>query len=131
MEIHFKIAGILLMILALVHLFFPQYFNWKEELKSLNLINRQMVVVHTFFIALVIFLIGLLCLTSAPDLIQTRLGKVISLGLSVFWTTRLFFQFFIYSPELWKGKAFETIIHVLFSSLWAYLSAVFLWTALN
>jgi len=131
MEIHFKIIGILLMLLALMHIFFPKYFNWKEELKSLSLINRQMMTVHTFFIAFVVFLIGLLCLTSSADLTQTKFGKAISLGLGIFWATRLFFQFFVYSPKLWKSKKFETTVHVLFSLLWTYLSSIFLWTALN
>jgi len=129
MEIHYKIIGVLLMALALVHVIFPKYFKWKEELKSLSLINRQMMTVHTFFIALVVFLMGLLCLTSTTDLIETKLGKTISLGLGIFWSTRLFIQFFGYSTELWKGKTFETIVHILFSLLWTYLSVVFLWTA--
>ncbi|MCX2680717.1 hypothetical protein OOZ15_12250 [Galbibacter sp. EGI 63066] len=131
MEIHFKIIGVLLMALALIHVFFPKYFNWKEELKSLSLINRQMMTVHTFFIALVVFLIGLLCLTSATDLIQTELGKTISLGFGIFWTIRLFVQFFVYSSKLWKGKKFETTIHIMFLLFWIYLSGVFLWTAFH
>ncbi len=126
MEIHFKLIGIILMILALVHAIFPKYFDWKNELKSLNLINRQLMWVHTFFIALVVFLMGLLCLTSANELINTNLGKKISLGLGIFWLVRLFIQFFGYSSELWKGKMFETIIHILFSLLWIYLSVIFL-----
>lgn len=129
MEIHYKIIGVLLMALALVHVIFPKYFKWKEELKSLSLINRQMMTVHTFFIALVVFLMGLLCLTATTDLIETKLGKTISFGLGIFWSTRLFIQFFGYSTELWKGKTFETIVHILFSLLWTYLSVVFLWIA--
>lgn len=131
MEIHFKIIGVLLMVLALIHISFPRYFNWKTELKSLSLINRQMMTVHTFFIAVIVFLTGLLCLTSATDLIQTKLGKTISLGLGFFWGLRLFFQLFIYSTKLWKGKKFETTIHILFLFLWAYLSLIFFWTAFN
>jgi hypothetical protein len=131
METHFKIVGILLMLLALVHTVFPKYFNWKEELKPLSLINKQMMRVHTFFIALVVVLTGLLCFTSATDLIQTKLGKTISWGLGIFWTIRLFFQLFIYSSKLWKGKAFETIIHILFSLFWVYLSGLFLRAALS
>ncbi len=126
MEIHFKIIGALLVILALIHVVFPRYFNWGEDLKSLTLINRQMMTVHTFFIALIVFLMGLLCITSASDLVNTALGKRISLGLGVFWVIRLFVQFFGYSAELWKGKSFETIMHVVFSVLWVYLSWVFL-----
>lgn len=128
MEIHFKIIGILLITLALVHIIFPKYFNWDNELKTLSLINRQMILVHTFFIALVIFMMGLLCLTSSNELIETNLGKKISLGLGVFWAIRLFIQFFVYSPKLWKGKIFETIIHIAFSLLWTYLTVIFLCT---
>lgn len=131
MEIHFKIIGTLLIALALVHIVFPKYFNWKEELKSLSLINRQMMTVHTFFIALTLFLIGLLCLTSSSELVETNLGKKISLGLGIFWIFRLFIQFFGYSNDLWKGKKFETLIHIVFSLLWTYLSFIFLTTYFN
>lgn len=126
MEVNLKIVGVLLIILSLVHIFFPKYFDWEKELKSLSLINRQMMTVHTFFIALTVFLMGVLCLTSPGELIETNLGKKISLGLGIFWTFRLFIQFFGYSAELWKGKKFETLIHFLFSLLWMYLSILFL-----
>lgn len=125
MEIHFNIIGVLLTVLAFVHLVFPKYFRWKDELKSLSLINRQLMTVHTFFIALVVFLIGLLCLSSSKELVETDLGKTISLGLAIFWTLRLFVQFFVYSSKLWKGKSLETTIHILFSFMWIYLSLVF------
>ncbi len=125
MEIHFKIIGISLIILALIHVIFPKYFNWKNEFKTLSLINRQMMTIHTFFIALIVFLMGLLCFTSSTDLMHTNLGKKISLGLAIFWTIRLFVQFIGYSSKLWKGKKFETCIHILFSIFWMYLSAIF------
>jgi len=125
MHLHLKIIGVLLIALALVHLVFPKYFNWGKELGSLSLINKQMMVVHTFFVALTIFLIGLLCVTSTNELIDTSLGKRISLGLGIFWTIRLFIQFFVYSSQLWKGKTFETRVHILFTFLWTYISFVF------
>jgi len=131
MAIHLKIIGVLLMALALLHLIFPRYFNWEKELPALSLINRQMMVVHTFFIALMVFLMGLLCLTSANELLETSLGKKIALGLGVFWSIRLLIQFFGYSSNLWKGKAFETIVHLLFSLLWIYLTIVFWGVYLN
>ncbi len=128
MEIHFKIIGVLLMILALIHVIFPKYFNWDEELKSLSLINRQMMKTHTFFIALTVFLMGLLCFTESNQLIETALGQKVSLGFGIFWTIRLFFQFFGYSSALWKGKLFETTIHIFASVFWLYLSVVFFMT---
>lgn len=128
MEVHFKIIGVLLIALALVHSIFPTYFNWNKELKSLSLINRQLMTIHTFFIALTVLLMGILCLTSSTEMIETSLGKKISLGLGIFWTVRLFIQFFGYSTKLWKGKKFETFIHLVFSLLWTYLSIIFLAT---
>jgi hypothetical protein len=125
-ELHVKIIGIVLIAVALMHIVFPRFFKWKQELNSLSLMNRQLMIVHTFFIALMVLLNGFLCLSSAPELINTNLGKKISLGLGVFWTIRLFIQFFGYSTAVWKGKSFETTVHVLFSLLWAYLSFIFL-----
>jgi hypothetical protein len=126
MQTHLTIIGSLLVALALIHIPFPKYFRWKEELKALSTINRQMMTVHTFFIALTVFLMGILCLSSADELVETELGKRISLGIGVFWTIRLFIQFFGYSTSLWKNKVFETSMHIIFSALWMYLSIVFL-----
>ncbi len=125
MEIHLQIIGYLLVTLGLIHAGFPKYFNWKKELKPLSLINKQMMQVHTFFIAVVVIMIGLLCLTSSEELIHTSLGKKVCLGLGIFWGLRLFFQLVVYSHKLWKGKTFETIIHVLFTILWIYITLVF------
>lgn len=122
---HLNITGFLLIALAFVHAIFPRYFKWKTEMVSLSLINRQMMYIHTLFIALVLLLMGLLCLISSRDLLETQLGGRISLGFSIFWTVRLFVQFFGYSPLLWKGKPFETFIHIVFTLFWAYLGVLF------
>ena len=126
MEIHFTIIGFLFVVLALSHIVFPKYFNWKQELGKLSLVNRQIMLVHSFFIALMVLLIGLLCLTSARELITTPLGKRISLGLGIFWGARLLIQFVGYSSKLWKGRLFETCVHIVFAILWAYISVVFI-----
>lgn len=131
MTIQLNIVGGILVVLSLVHLIFPRYFNWKTELQALSLINRQMMQVHTFFIALTVLLMGLLCLSSASELVNTALGNKIALGLGVFWTARLYVQFFGYSSALWKGRAFETFVHLVFILLWSYLSGLFLWVAFS
>lgn len=125
-----QITGGLLIPLALLHIGFPRYFQWKQDLRPLSLINRQMMEVHTFFVALTVLLMGVLCLLSPSDLSNTPLGRQISLGLAIFWGVRLVIQFVWYSPRLWRGKTFETIVHVLFSLLWIGLTALFLWVGL-
>ena len=126
MELHLKIIGFCLIVLGLVHAIFPRQFNWKQELSSLSIVNREMMYFHTFFIAFMLVLAGVLCLTSSTEIIGTPLGRRISLGLGIFWIVRLYVQFFGYSSKTWRGKTFETIVHILFSIFWAYLSAIFL-----
>ena len=125
MELHLKIIGFLLIVLSLIHIIFPKYFDWKNDLSSLSLINREMMYVHTFFIAFVVFLMGVVCLTSSSEIVGTILGKRLALGFCAFWAVRLVVQFFGYSSKLWKGKLFETGVHILFSFFWLYLSGVF------
>lgn len=123
---HFRVIGVLLIGLSMIHLIFPIYFNWKEELKDLSLMNRQMMKIHTFFIALIVFMVGVLCLYSTDDLVNTELGRNISLGIGAFWFVRLLVQFFGYSNKLWKGKTFESTVHIIFSAFWVYLTVIFL-----
>ena len=127
MEFNLKISGLLLIILALLHIGFPKYFDWKTELKSLTLLTRQVMYVHTFFIALVVLLMGVLCFTSAAELIVSKLGNKILIGFGFFWFCRLLIQLFGYSSKLWKGKKLETSIHILFLFLWTYLSVLYLY----
>ena len=126
LKTHLVIIGMLLILLGLIHIIFPSYFKWKSELKHLSLMNREMMQVHTFFIALTVILMGLLCLCAPTDLIDTSLGKKISLGLGVFWGIRLFCQIFVYSSALWRGKTLETIVHIFSTLSWMYFSGVFL-----
>lgn len=131
MELYLKITGILLIILAFIHAGFPKYFNWKGELSSLSIINRQMMYFHMFFIAFAVFLMGVLCLTCSKELLTTTLGKKISLGIGIFWVVRLVVQFVGYSSKTWKGKPFETSMHILFSILWVYISGIFILTYID
>lgn len=125
MELHLNIIGYLCIALSFVHIIFPKQFNWKKEMPAISLINQQLMYVHTFFIAFVVLLMGLLCVCCSHDLVNTKLGNQICFGLFLFWGLRLIFQFFVYSSKLWRGKTFETIIHIIFSLIWIYFTAIF------
>ena len=118
------------MILSTGHMIFPRYFKWKDELVPLSLFNRQMMYIHTFFVAFGVLLMGILCTCSSHDLVNTELGRRVCLGFGIFWALRLYVQFFGFSSQLWRGKRFETIVHIWFVFLWTYLSFVFLGTYL-
>jgi hypothetical protein len=126
MELHLRIVGFIFLLLASIHLQFPRRFAWKENLQGLSLINKEMMYVHTFFVALIVLLMGLLCVCCPAELLNTSLGRKICFGLFVFWLIRLYVQFFVYSSALWKKKRFETIMHLVFSIIWIYATLVFL-----
>lgn len=124
-----KFAGLLLIFLSLLHAFLGKRFNWNEELARLSLLNRQIFLVHCFFIALTVGLMGALALLYTEELLQpSPLGKVIAGGLALFWATRLIFQWFVYDSALWRGHRFNTVMHIAFSGLWIFLTGVFGWT---
>jgi hypothetical protein len=131
MKLWLEINGLLLIALALLHAVFPRRFRWREEMGGASLLTRQILHIHTFFIALTVGLMGLLCVTSANELLDTSLGRKVAAGLGFFWLCRLLIQFFGYSVELWRGKRFETIVHVVFSLLWFELTACFELTAFH
>ena len=131
MEVQLRLIGFLLVVLALLHAGFARYFGWRREFAPLSPINREMMYVHTFFVAFTVLLMGALCLTSAPELLGTPLGRRVALGIGLFWLARLLIQFFGYSAQLWRGKRFETAVHVVFVAFWGYLSAVFLLAGLG
>ena len=131
MKLIIEIMGCGLIVLALIHAVFPKVFDWKKELAGLSLINQQLMTVHTFFIALAVFLNGLLCVTCADELMNTSLGRKLCLGLSCFWGVRFIAQIFWYSPMLWRGKRLETFCHVLFLFIWSSVTGVFLFVGLG
>ena len=70
-------------------------------------------------------------LGNTVELTNTPLGRRVSLGLGIFWGARFVVQLFGYSAELWRGKRFETVVHILFLITWSYFTTVFLWVALG
>jgi hypothetical protein len=128
LEIHLRIVGACLLMLATLNFVLPKRFNWKAELARLSLINRRIFTVHCVFIALLLVLMGLLSLFYAGSLLEpTPLSRAVLLGLTLFWGTRLYAQWFIYDVKLWWGQTFNTVVHIVFSGLWIYTTAVFGW----
>jgi hypothetical protein len=55
----------------------------------------------------------------------TRLSRAILGGLTLFWGLRLIMQWAFYSPAIWRGHRFNTVVHYVFSAMWVYITGVF------
>ena len=124
--VHLKVAGVLLLALALAHSFFGRYFRWGRELASLSLLTRQIFLVHCFFISLCIGLIGACTLFCTNPLLESgTLSRAVLAGFVAFWLIRLVFQLFVYNSAIWRGRRFYTVMHVVFSLFWSYLAVIY------
>ena len=124
--VHLRIIGLFLAVLAVMNLFIPGRFHWREEMASLSLLNRQVVIAHTAFIILILVLSSVLLLTCSDLLLDgTRLSRAVLAGLTIFWGMRMLAQWFFYSPAVWRGNSFNTAMHCFFSVTWVYMTATF------
>ncbi len=125
--VHLRAVGMVMAALAAINLFVPRRFRWRQEMARLSLINRQIFKVHSFFIVLTLTWFSALLLSCSDALlVPTRLSRAVLAGLAVFWTARALAQWFYYSPELWRGNRFNTVMHWFFSALWVYITTTLL-----
>lgn len=124
--VNLRAAGLLLAALVVVNLFVPSRFDWRTDLSRVSLLNRQIFQAHSVFLVLTLALSSALLLTSADVLlVPSRLSRAILLGLTIFWGVRMLMQWFFYSPDIWRGNTFFTVMHVVFSGAWIYMTGVF------
>jgi len=126
LEMLLRIAGAGLILLAILHVPIGRRLRWSEDARQLTPVNRSIFHVHTFFICLVLVMMGLPCLLE-PSIFtrSSRAGLWLAWSISAFWALRLYFQWFVYQADLWRGKRMETAVHWWFTFVWAALAALF------
>ena len=124
--LHLRLAGVVMASLVVVNLLVPRRFHWREEMLRLSLVNRQIFQAHSVFLVLTLALFSALLLTCGPALLEpTRLSRAVLAGLTIFWGLRMLMQWCFYSPLIWRGHRFNTVMHYTFSVVWVYVTTVF------
>jgi hypothetical protein len=133
--LHLRLTGVVMASLVVVNLVVPGRFHWREEMSRLSLVNRQIFQAHSVFLVLTLALLSALLLTCGAALLEpTRLSRAVLFGLTVFWGLRMLMQWCFYSPLIWRGHRFNTLMHYTFSAVWVYVTTVFalaLWVNLT
>jgi hypothetical protein len=126
LELQLRVAGLLIVILAVAHIPYYWWFHWDTELPRLSRLNHQIFLVHCFFLCLFLVLLGGVSALQPEALLEgTRLSRYVLAGVSLTWAIRLGFQLFIYDHGHWSGSPSRTAVHVGFIGLWSYLTAVY------
>lgn len=127
LSILLRLAGAGLIALSLLHFPMATKLKWGEDAARMSPMNASVFHVHTFFVCLVLIMMGLPCLIDpGVFLIPTPAGVWVTWSIAVFWAARLYCQFFVYRADLWRGKKMETTMHVIFTGVWSALTALFM-----
>lgn len=122
-------AGGVQLLVASANLFAPRKLHYRENLAKLAPIVRQIFVVLSCYITLVLVAFAGLCFGFAGDLAgQTVLGRYCSGFLALFWGLRVLVQLFFYDCET---KRQHPAFNLLFLSAFVYLAGTFAVAALG
>jgi hypothetical protein len=122
-----RIAGAMLLVLAMLHEPICRRLKWREESSLLSPVNAAIFRVHALFIGLILVLMALPCLVDPWVFLEkSRGGAWLAWTFGVFWTARLYVQWFVFPQSLWRSKKGETRIHFSFTALWFFLASLFI-----
>jgi hypothetical protein len=81
-------AGLFDLALAAFHVTFWKLFDWPEQLKPLDPINRGILQVANLALICLFALLGIALMFAPPEASRTAFGQILLGGLSLFWLAR-------------------------------------------
>ncbi len=94
-------AGVVHLLIAAANVLVPRTLKYRENLATLSPIVRQVFVLHSVFILLVVVGFGMVCLLLAPRLAERDpLAKSVAGFMAVLWLLRFILQLFYVDPEV-------------------------------
>jgi hypothetical protein len=124
-------AGIGQLCLLVASALVPFRLNWREELRTLPRLHRQMHWVYGGYVVLSIVAFGILSILNAADLAGgTPLARGLCAYIAVFWGVRLVLQtVFDIGAYLtrWWMKASYSLLTIMFAAF----TAIYVWAALR
>lgn len=116
-------AGVIHLLIASVNFFLPRELRYAENLPRLPTLMRQIYVVHSVYIVLVLLGLAGVCLVFAADLAgASGLGRALSGFMTVFWGMRIGIQLLYYDAA---AKREHPVLHAVFTTAFAFLASVF------
>ena len=126
LQILLRVAGAGMIVLALAHIPMGRHLGWREDAARMSPQSESIFHVHTFFVCVMLIVMGVRALFAPQIFIEpTAAAAWLSWTYAVVWALRLYVQWFVFPRELWRGKSFETAMHLMFTVIWSGLIALF------
>ena len=130
-ELLLRVAGLVQLGILMASFLVPRVLDWRESLRPLPKLSRDLIWVHGAFIALIIVGFGLLTLFEAPALAAgTPLARAVCTLIGLFWLARLGVQFFVFDAGPFLTSRLLKLGYYSLTVAFLYLSVVYGWAAL-
>jgi len=96
-------GGLLLVILGAFHATFWKLYDWDNELINLSQDNESLVQMMNICTICYLLLVGFILLICRSDIMDSRVGRLLMLSLSVFFAVRFILEFFFPGGSIWLG----------------------------
>jgi len=117
------VAGAIQLLIIAANFALPKKLRCRENLVKVSPMIREVFVVHWLYIVLVLGIFTTLCFWFAPELAGgSRLGRFLSLAMSIFWLLRVPIQLFFYDREIRRQNRLADVAFLL---TFSYLGIVF------
>jgi len=119
-----QLAGAMQLFTAAANFVLPAKLRYRDNLAKVSPIIRQIFIVHSAYIVLVLTGFGLVCLLFPADLCgASPLGKFLCAFLALFWGLRVGIQFGYYDSSIRKEHPWGALI---FGTIFFYLGVTFI-----
>ncbi len=123
-----QFAGAVQIAIALANAALPKQLDYPRNLGRLDTIVRQVFIVHSLYIVLVLLGMGLLCILFPVELAGgDPLPTFLAAGMSLFWLARLPVQLWYYDPAFMRSRP---LVHISLLLASTYLAVLFALVAL-
>lgn len=91
-----EVAAIFNLAFGVFHLFFWRLLNWSEQLKKVSPVNRAVFQALNICLTFMFFLMAYVFLFHANEVYASTVGKVLLIGMAVFWCLRAVIQIYLF-----------------------------------
>lgn len=90
------LCGIYALAFAVFHILFWKLFNWKNDLKIINFVNRAIIQIANLRLIYFFLFVSAICFLFPHELTETKFGRFFMAGLSIFCFGRTIEQFIFF-----------------------------------
>jgi hypothetical protein len=125
-----RFAGVLQLGLLTASALVPGVLDWRNQLRPLDKLVRQLVWTYGGYVVLMIISLGLLSLTQPAALTDgTLLARSVTGFIFVFWSIRLLLQLCVFDASRYLTTPLLRVGHRGLTLTFTYLVIVFAWAA--